>query len=128
MRIDPSNTSLHGQLTNEFQNGASISRTYDALACPTGYRLIETAMKCRDSLSQRTHSLCALCELCGSQYLVAGAIMQNGGASRSPSPTPTTPSAAWSPSASPRTTATSSLMAFTEYPLLEGTKEWEKLK
>ena len=31
MRIDPSNSSLHGQLTNEIQNGVSISRTYDAL-------------------------------------------------------------------------------------------------
>jgi hypothetical protein len=35
-----SNSSLHGQLTNGFQNGVSISRTYDALARLTGYRLI----------------------------------------------------------------------------------------
>ncbi len=31
MRIDPSNSFLHSQLTNEIQNGVSISRTYDAL-------------------------------------------------------------------------------------------------
>ena len=34
MRKSPSNSSLHGQLTNEIQNGVSISR-------PTGYRLMQ---------------------------------------------------------------------------------------
>jgi len=32
--------SLHGQLTNEIQNGVSISRSYDALARPAGCRLM----------------------------------------------------------------------------------------
>ncbi len=34
MRSHPSNSSLHGQLTNEFQNGASIARSYDGLSRP----------------------------------------------------------------------------------------------
>ena len=42
MQKQPSNSSLHGQLTNEVQNGTAIARTYDALARPTGYRLMRT--------------------------------------------------------------------------------------
>ncbi len=30
---------VHGQLTNEVQNGVSIARTYDSLNRPTGYSL-----------------------------------------------------------------------------------------
>ena len=33
--------SLHGQLTNEVQNGVAIARTYDSLNRPTGYTLHE---------------------------------------------------------------------------------------
>ena len=33
--------SLHGQLTNEVQNGVVLSRTYDTLNRPTGYSLDE---------------------------------------------------------------------------------------
>ena len=33
--------SLHGQLTNEVQNGVTIARTYDALNRPTGYSLMQ---------------------------------------------------------------------------------------
>ena len=35
--------SIHGQLTNEVQNGVSIARTYDALNRPTGYSLCSSA-------------------------------------------------------------------------------------
>ena len=35
--------SLHGQLTNEVQNGVSIARTYDSLNRPTGYSLMHDA-------------------------------------------------------------------------------------
>ena len=35
--------SLHGQLTNEVQNGAVIARTYDSLNRPTGYSLRASA-------------------------------------------------------------------------------------
>ena len=38
--------SIHGQLTNEVQNGVSIARTYDSLNRPTGYRLMQNA-ECR---------------------------------------------------------------------------------
>ncbi len=41
MRNHPVNSSLHGQLTNEFQNGVSIARPYDSLSRPTGYRLMQ---------------------------------------------------------------------------------------
>ena len=41
MRNPPSNSSLHGQLTNEFQNGVSISRTYDALGRMVAKRITE---------------------------------------------------------------------------------------
>ncbi len=41
MRNDPSNSSLHGQLTNEVQNGVSIARPHDSLSRPTGYRLMQ---------------------------------------------------------------------------------------
>ena len=34
MRNDPSNSSLHGQLTNEIQNGVSIARPHDGLSRP----------------------------------------------------------------------------------------------
>ena len=37
MRQRSINSSLHGQLTNEVQNGVTIARTYDALNRPTGY-------------------------------------------------------------------------------------------
>ncbi len=33
--------SIHGQLTNEVQNGVSIARTYDSLNRPTGCNNIE---------------------------------------------------------------------------------------
>ncbi len=33
--------SVHGQLTNEVQNGVSLARTYDTLNRPTGYSLDE---------------------------------------------------------------------------------------
>ncbi len=36
MRKCPSNSSLHGQLTNDVQNGVAIVRPHDALARPTG--------------------------------------------------------------------------------------------
>ena len=32
---------VHGQLTNEVQNGVSLARTYDTLNRPTGYSLDE---------------------------------------------------------------------------------------
>ena len=35
--------SLHGQLTNEVQNGVSIARTYDSFNRPTGYSLCASA-------------------------------------------------------------------------------------
>jgi hypothetical protein len=35
--------SLHGQLTNEVQNGVAIARTYDSLNRPTGYSLCASA-------------------------------------------------------------------------------------
>ena len=35
--------SIHGQLTNEVQNGVVLSRTYDALGRPTGYSLCSSA-------------------------------------------------------------------------------------
>ena len=38
--------SVHGQLTNEVQNGVSLARTYDTLNRPTGYRLMQNA-ECR---------------------------------------------------------------------------------
>jgi uncharacterized protein RhaS with RHS repeats len=38
--------SIHGQLTNEVQNGVVLSRTYDSLNRPTGYRLMQNA-ECR---------------------------------------------------------------------------------
>ena len=38
--------SIHGQLTDEVQNGVSIARTYDSLNRPTGYRLMQNA-ECR---------------------------------------------------------------------------------
>ncbi len=38
--------SAYGQLTNEVQNGAVIARTYDSLARPTGYAIMQNA-ECR---------------------------------------------------------------------------------
>ena len=32
---------LHGQLTNEVQNGVSIARPHDSLSRPSGYRLMQ---------------------------------------------------------------------------------------
>ena len=37
---------LHGQLTNEVQNGVAIARTYDSLNRPTGYTIMQNA-ECR---------------------------------------------------------------------------------
>ena len=37
---------VHGQLTNEVQNGVSIARTYDSLNRPTGYTIMQNA-ECR---------------------------------------------------------------------------------
>ena len=47
--------SIHGQLTNEVQNGVSIARTYDSLNRPTGYSLCTSA-----SLLVSTYSANAL--------------------------------------------------------------------
>ncbi len=41
---NPPSYSLHGQLTNEVQNGTAIARTYDALNRPTGYSLLSHAL------------------------------------------------------------------------------------
>ena len=35
--------SIHGQLTNEVQNGFAIARTYDSLNRPTGYTIMQNA-------------------------------------------------------------------------------------
>ena len=43
MQKSPSNSSLHGQLTNEVQNGVSLARTYDSLNRPTGYTIMQNA-------------------------------------------------------------------------------------
>ena len=41
MRKSTSNSSLVDRLTNEVQNGTVLARSYDALARPTGYRLMQ---------------------------------------------------------------------------------------
>ena len=62
-RLSPSNYTLHGQLTNEVQNGVAIARSYDSLGRPTGYTLnpvhpVNPVGTTYDPIGNRTSATC----------------------------------------------------------------------